>query len=80
MMFMEVEKKQFEIQQLKENLVSCTFHTKNRFLPETYEVLVKSGHKFYELIKTIEFDKTPNWWTLSVLANICKDYNGVYLT
>lgn len=77
---MEVEKKQFEIQQLKENLVSCIFRPKNRFLPKEYEIIVKKGHKFYDLIQIVNFYDDCTWWTLSTLANLCKDYNGNYLT
>ena len=79
-MFLEVERKQFEIQQLKENLVSCVFRPKNRFLPKEYEIIVKKGQRFYELIQIVKCDDCCNWWTLCTLANLCKDYDGNYLT
>lgn len=80
MMFLDVEPQQFEIQQLKENLVSCVFRPKNRFLPKEYEIIVKKGHKFYDFIQIMNFGEPCNWWSLSFLANLCKDYDGNYLT
>lgn len=78
--FLNVKREQFHIQQVKENVLCCTFYPKNRFLPKELEIIVKNSNMFYDLVETVKSFESVNWWTLNYLASVVEKYNGNYLT